>query len=448
MTAYEALLPRHLDTTIAGVRDTWRELQITGKPVCRSLQPIFIDRAFHDVATRDAALVVRAFHIASAHMAPRLGLSRRILELLELALAHPTVTMVRLDGFPRGESLAFLESNAIGQVTMPAGIGDGDVLRAAFLALPIMREFAERFEVRDVSTTALGVDAVIEAHRARGGTGLPTIAVVEVKSETGAAPRPVAQERDQLRLMNHATERGCRIRTCQPRELRFAEGRLQLGDERVDVVFVADDTGSYFEVCPDDAPILAAVRAGAVTLGDGFPLGALAHDKKTFDFLTDPDAGVPLDDDEARAVRSCLPWTRICADRRTTYHGEPVELRPFVLSNRDRLVLKPTSSYGGNGVVLGWRVGKVEWSAAVERAFGAGGYIVQERVHGAQVRLPMLDDASEVRSRGVLFDLNPYVWMGTRSDGWWARVSPSELMNVTAGEGSEVPVFVIESGGL
>jgi hypothetical protein len=59
-------------------------------------------------------------------------------------------------------------------------------------------------------------------------------------------------------------------------------------------------------------------------------------------------------DDEREAIEAHIPWTRLVAERTTRHGGRKIDLVPFILAQRERLVLKPNDEYGGKGIVLGW----------------------------------------------------------------------------------------------
>jgi hypothetical protein len=66
---------------------------------------------------------------------------------------------------------------------------------------------------------------------------------------------------------------------------------------------------------------------------------------------------------------------------------------------------------------------------------------VQERVRLTQQTFPCLVDG-ELRSEPRYFDLNPYIWNGTRVEGLMVRLSPDPLLNLSAGTGSMTAPFV------
>jgi len=131
------------------------------------------------------------------------------------------------------------------------------------------------------------------------------------------------------------------------------------------------------------------------------------------------------------------------ADRKTSYEGRPVDLLPFIADHRERFVIKPNDEYGGHGVVLGWEASSDEWNATIRTALTTP-YVVQERVDPVIRDFPMmLDDGSlDISPRYV--DADPYIFYGKTVGGCLTRLSSVALLNVTAGGGSVVPMFVIE----
>jgi uncharacterized circularly permuted ATP-grasp superfamily protein len=119
-----------------------------------------------------------------------------------------------------------------------------------------------------------------------------------------------------------------------------------------------------------------------------------------------------------------------------------VELVPFVLRGRERMVLKPNDDYGGAGIVLGWTVDAATWERAVGDAL-ARPSIVQERVEIQSEPYPNVVDGHVVFADRMM-DTAPFVCHGDYAEGCLTRLSTAALLNVTAGGGSTVPTFVVE----
>ena len=110
--------------------------------------------------------------------------------------------------------------------------------------------------------------------------------------------------------------------------------------------------------------------------------------------------------------------------------------------NRERLVLKPNDDYGGRGIVLGWTVTAEKWQDAIRGALEEP-YIVQQRVTIPEEPFPSwVDGALDIYDRSL--DTAPYVSHGRFVEGCLTRISTDELLNVTAGGGSNVPTLLLE----
>jgi uncharacterized circularly permuted ATP-grasp superfamily protein len=118
-----------------------------------------------------------------------------------------------------------------------------------------------------------------------------------------------------------------------------------------------------------------------------------------------------------------------------------VELVPFIQRNRGRLVLKPNDEYGGKGIVLGWEVNDAQWERALATALDEP-YIVQEKIALPSEPYPSLVDGG-VRLIDRMLDTAPFVSYGRYIESCMTRLSTAALLNVTAGGGSTVPVFVV-----
>jgi uncharacterized circularly permuted ATP-grasp superfamily protein len=119
-----------------------------------------------------------------------------------------------------------------------------------------------------------------------------------------------------------------------------------------------------------------------------------------------------------------------------------VDLVPYIVAERERMVLKPNDDYGGKGVLLGWECEPAAWESAVRTAL-AEPYIVQERMVLPVEPFPGLA-GSGIELGERIVDTAPFVFNGAQVDGCLTRISTASLVNVTAGGGSTVPTFVVE----
>jgi hypothetical protein len=137
--------------------------------------------------------------------------------------------------------------------------------------------------------------------------------------------------------------------------------------------------------------------------------------------------------DEADVIRATIPWTRILRPGRTNYGDWKIDLLPFVADNRERLVLKPASDFGGHNVFLGMETEQDRWEELVTEHAPRADFIVQEYVPVPEEMFPTIE-GGHVHMRLKRFNINPF-GLGGRYAGSITRISDRAVINVSAGGG-------------
>jgi len=227
---------------------------------------------------------------------------------------------------------------------------------------------------------------------------------------------------------------------CAPEDLTYGRKALRAGGTRVDVVYRRVLTSELLAK-PDVArPLVQAYLDGAVTVVNSFR-AKLLHKKMSLALLSDDRYAKLYTSAERKAIATHVPWTRKMREGHTTYRGKVVDLVDLVMKKRDSFVLKPNDEYGGKGVILGWTVDQHEWEQTVLAGLTAS-YVVQERVPVPRYPFPVLLDRMHYLDLSI--DHNPYLFWGAVT-GCLTRLSSSALLNVTAGAGSVVPTYIVDS---
>jgi hypothetical protein len=110
-------------------------------------------------------------------------------------------------------------------------------------------------------------------------------------------------------------------------------------------------------------------------------IAAELDQKNCWEVLTDPQFTQKyFNSDERQVFRRHVLWTRLVSDRKTQLpDGQSSSLLDFVRRDRERLVLKPNRSYGGEGVAIGHLLDQHSWEAALEKALAdPERWVVQE----------------------------------------------------------------------
>ncbi|WP_322511611.1 circularly permuted type 2 ATP-grasp protein [Chloroflexus sp.] len=427
-----------------------RQLYFGERPLATVLRPRLITMSQYDLLRRGTQQVAEAARaiVAAALENNEAGQAVRDILMLtpleeRLIAMHPGYlepsAHSRMDTFLTvdGSSLQFVEYNA----ESPAAIAYEDLLAQAFLAMPVMEEFAKRYPLMPLPARQYMLRTLMDCWRAAGSPGHePRVAIVDWRGV------PTATEFEMFR--RYFSEHGVPAVICAPQDLTFHDGqlwaRMEDGSETlVTIVFKRVLTSEFLTHYGDESlthPLVQAYAAGACVIVNSFR-AKLLHKKSLFALLSDERFHDPLSAEQRAAVAAHVPWTRVVRPGQTTYQGETIDLLAFARANRERLLLKPNDEYGGKGITIGWEVSASEWDAALNAALAAP-FVVQERVTIAYEPYPAFVDGQVVIGERLV-DSDPFLF-GTEVNGCLCRLSTVTLLNVTAGGGSTVPVFVID----
>ncbi len=410
-----------------------------GRPLSPYLRPHFVtaddwSRVSAVCETIWGALQkVKDAAVQDDRMLDELGITEIEKDLVKIDPGYKQVSpTARLDSFLTGDSYSFVELNG----ESPAGIAFADSATRIFSTLPVMRKFAERFDIAGLEGSSKMLKVLQECwDEFCGGTAdrKPLIAIVDLKG------LPTVKEFELFR--DYFESEGYDAIICSPEDLEFTNGKLYYGSVAIDVVYKRLLVNEYLPIMNDFPALLEACRAGAVCMVNSFR-GKLVHKKAVFAILTNERYSHLFDGEELDAIASHVPWTRRFRDEKTVYNGTGISLVEWTRANSSKLVLKPNDDYGGHGIFIGWNSTAEEWDSAIKAAVADGDYLVQERVKTAREMFPMIfDDLGKWAMVEQLVDLDPLLFNGIVGAAF-TRLSSNELANVTAG-GGMVPTFII-----
>jgi glutathionylspermidine synthase len=415
-----------------------RGLIFGDRPLCTVLRPRFITPEQHRLMAQRVAILMRAFAAAyaAAIAEPAVRAQFRLADWEEQMLAYDPgfaepSPHSRLDFFiDEDGGMALTEYNA----ETPAGAGFNDALADAFSDIRVMREFARRYDVRPVAARHGVLHTLLDAWRQfSGSTRAPSIAIVDWPD--------VPTRNEFVLFQQYFDDRGVKTTIVDPRAMEYRNGRLYADGGVVDLVY---KRVLLHELVADgglEQPLVRAVRDRAVCMVNPFRCKIL-HKKASLAVLSDERNAHLFGAEESAAIKAHVPWTRVVEERKTMYGGTQIDLVPFMLEKRAQLVLKPNDDYGGSGIVLGWQADAAEWERAIRAALAAP-YIVQEKVRIASEPYPSLADG-RLQIYDRMLDTAPFVAYGRHEAGCLTRLSTSALLNVTAGGGSTVPMFLVQ----
>jgi uncharacterized circularly permuted ATP-grasp superfamily protein len=338
---------------------------------------------------------------------------------IEPGFSRP-LKICRLDAFLQGYDVKFLEFNA----DSPAGIGYTDVLHEGLrtgIELPrVASEFETSYTPMVPELVRTLLDAYRELRTTRGHLPeRPRLALVDT---------PGSPSVPEFRIICAAARAaGIEALHTTTDEVAYDGSELRAGSEPVHVVY----RRALVEELPE-GDLMAAARDRRVAVVNPFR-ARVANNKKLFALLGDPRFGHLVEPREADAIRQTIPWTRVLRHGRTTYGDWTMDLLAFVSDNRERLVLKPASDYGGHGVALGIETEQSAWDALVQQHAEEDDFVVQEYVPVPEEMFPTVEDG-HVQMRLKRFNINPF-GIGGRYAGMITRISDRAVINVSDGGG-------------
>jgi hypothetical protein len=358
----------------------------------------------------------------NAQLREELQLSPREDALMRIDPGFPQpIRVSRLDAFLHDYDVKFLEFNT----DSPAGMAWTDMLYEA------LRQKVELARVGDVFDTGYTpvlpevVNTLLDAYRSARETRpqlpeTPRLAVVDV-----AGAPTIAEFRLVCRFAEQA---GLETVVATLDELSYDGSQLIVGGSPAQLVY----RRALVEALTEDSPLAVAARERRAVVVNPFCVH-VASNKKILALLQDDRFAHLLTRREAERIRNNVPWSRILRRGRTSYAGWRFELLSFVRDNRERLVLKPATDYGGRGVMLGMETDHDAWEAAIDEHAERGDFIVQEYVPIPEEMFPTIDHG-RVQMRLKRFNINPYC-VGGRFVGMMTRISDQAVINVAAGGG-------------
>ncbi|MFJ9182467.1 hypothetical protein [Streptomyces anulatus] len=191
----------------------------------------------------------------------------------------------------------------------------------------------------------------------------------------------------------------------------------------------------------DTTPVQGALDHGCLLVGT--QTSTFLHSKLTMGLLSE---GRPwMTEGDRGLVQRYLPWTRILSERRTEREGQQVDLLPFVLKNRELLVLKAALGESGQQVTIGREADQAAWESAVGEAVQGRTSVVQEFVRPGTCRVALIaDGVDEPYDVDVAPVLGPLLF-GGRPAGLFCRFfgdGSAGIVSVRGGTSSSDNVMV------
>ncbi len=342
-------------------------------------------------------------------------------QLIRIEPGYPRpMRICRLDAFLQSYDVRFLEFNA----DSPAGVGYTDILYEGLRSSIDLERVRAEFDtvytriLPELIATLLDAYAHVRA-RHPDLPERPRIALID------SAGSPSVPEFRIICAEAHA--HGLEAIHATLDEIAYDGSTLTVQGVPVQLVY----RRALLEEL-DQSDLVAAARDGRVCVVNPFR-ARVANNKKLFALFQDPRFRHLIEGEETEVIEKTIPWTRILRPGRVNYRDWTIDLLSFVADNRERLVLKPASDYGGHGVALGMETDPAEWERIITEHAEKADFIVQEYVPVPEEMFPTVEDG-HVHMRLKRFNINPF-GIGGRYAGSITRISDRAVINVSAGGG-------------
>src|SRR6266446_2744346 len=215
--------------------------------------------------------------VLDSSLLDELGLTEIERELVRIDPGYRAVSpTARLDSFLTHDAYSFVELNG----ESPAGIAYADAAYAIFSSLPVMKRFAETYQLRALFGRRFMLDVLLHSHEEFLGhkpERAPTIAIVDLKG------LPTQKEFELFK--EYFESQGYPAIICSPDELEFDGKRLRAGETEIDIVYKRLLVNEYLPIIDKYPALIEAYRAHAICMVNSFR-SKLIHKKAIFAVLT------------------------------------------------------------------------------------------------------------------------------------------------------------------
>ncbi len=410
----------------------------SGRLIAPVLRPQFISLTQLQSLTRSSERLAAILHRTQAAVVGSPALLNRLRLLpAEKMLAAIPVRKASLSTACRFDARIANGSLCIGgfDACRPEGFAHSELLADLFLNLPIMRAFGQgRYKIGKLANSSRLVSALLDTWKEFGGINTPHVAILESESEGSNG-----FSEGQL-LASLLVEHGCQARVVTPENYQYSAGRLRSGPFEIDVVFRRLRIGDLLAHFDLSHPVLSAYRDSAVCLINNFQSEVLGC-RAFFEFLTDGTFGHLLPSGDRKLLTAIVPWTRIITQRKTHYKDDAIDLLPFILQNRDRLVLRPNNNSDSGRVFAGVDTSAAEWERALRTALHSS-YVVQERTCFDRQSVPFFLHG-DLKMKDAEIAVHPQLSHG-KLNGATAVIEACISSSTTCS--AAAPVFLLENG--
>jgi len=334
------------------------------------------------------------------------------------------LVIARLDAFMNDYEVKFLEFNC----DSPAGTAYADVLEDGFRGILNSYPFLDHWKIEYINRQERFLHSLISCYKEFRKThpdfpAKPTIAIVDWEEVSTASEFELVKE--------FFEAKGYPTIITSPQKFKIDGANMAVDSQPIHLIYRRVITRELIQKLDEVQAFVHGVKKGLACMCNPFR-SYIVGNKKVLALLTDHRLQNIYDREELEVIRRAIPWTKIMADMKVTYDGYTVNLHNFVSDNKDKLVLKPASSYGGKDVFLGRETDQQTWDKVIDENIESEDWVVQQYVNIPQEIFPEIKENVSMKLKKV--NINPFAFLG-KYGGTISRVSDKSIINVSAGGG-------------
>jgi len=437
--AYDEYLKVHESEVIEAISGFTKQLETTHFRYGRFTIPTFykphlVTAKQNHLLKRIAGTLTQVINTATrlyfeeGHLAYVYHMNSEAADLIKIDPGYSqNVVFSRYDALLEGESLKIIEFNC----DSPAGSVYTDEVENMLLSEGVLQAFVTEYHLTP-SVRAQGIlSALLAAYEEFGGYETPNIAIVDWRT---------ARTLPELEYLRGFFEsKGYKTTIADPRELKYKGGNLYHKNTRIRLVLRRLVFDEMLERLDEVEDLIKAYRDKAICLVN--PLRSrLASTKAILSILTSPEYDHFFTDNENKVKHDFIPWTRRLIDAEDFYGHKKIYLIDFLKDEKESLVLKPSSGYGGRDVTIGRETPDDKWNAAIDKALKTD-WVVQEYVNVPILTVPVVVN-NKLDFAYKKFNFNVLVFGGKYAGGF-TRLSDESVVNVAKG-GGVIPAVMSE----
>lgn len=333
-------------------------------------------------------------------------------ELEDLIIHDPgydmPVVIGRYDIFYNGgEDFVFCELNTDGSSAM----NEEEEITKRFLKTKGIRDFSniynlklERFEL----FYSL-IDKLTDLYNDIKGDNKPNIAIVDFIDKGSNEEFEV--------FKNKFIEKGYNCVICDPREVKYEDGKLKYGDFNIDLVYRRAVTRDLMDRKEEIKDFLSAYKDNAFLMFGSFR-SQLMHSKLIFKILRLEETKKILTDDENSFISKHIPYTEELINDEDYME---------VLENKDKYILKPYDGYASSGIYVGRDYSKEEFENILKN-IKRETYIYQDYYDVNPTKFLIFDDEGKLDILEFSHVLGLFIY-GEEFSGMYSRIGRSNIVS-------------------